>query len=150
MLGAVTGRATVAPRAAAWVRRLAALLSVLAALVAVRGPVCTDGMASGKPAGSMSMVPGGTDAAPPVKMGLASIPAGWCPAPMLAADGSTAGLGSCMQATPTVLNATGMAALAANRDPGSAIALPAAAPPMSVDAVLHRVVTLHQLGLLRT
>ena len=69
---------------------------------------------------------------------------------MSAADRSTAGLGSCMQAPPTVLNATGVAALAANQDPGIVVALPAAAPPMSVHGVLNRAVTLHQLGLLRT
>ena len=153
MLGAVTGRAMIAPCAAAWVRRLAVLLSVLAALAAVRGPVCTDGMASDMPAipaASMSMVVGGPDAAAPVETGSASMPVGWCAALTSVSDGSTAGLGSCMQAPPTVLNVTGVAALAAAGDSGTAIAAPAAAPPMIVDAVRRHAVTLHQIGLLRT
>ncbi len=152
MLGAVTSLADRAPVAAAWRRRLVVLLAVAAALVAVRGPMCTDGMLTHTP--SMAMAIAGSVSTPmamggPQADGSAVPPSRWCPALATATGRSTTDPESCLRASPTtVANLTGAIMPGAARDLWHA-PVPAAAPPLPVIAVLRHAATLHQLGLLR-
>ncbi len=150
MLGAVTSPADSAPVAAAWRRRLVVLLAVAAALVAVRGPMCTDGLPAHTPsmAGSVStpiaMVMGG-----PQADGSAATPSRWCPALATATGQPTTDPMSCAQASVTAA-----ASLTGAIMPGDVrdlwhVRAPAAAPPPPVTAVRRHAATLHQLGLLR-
>ena len=150
MLGAVTGMAGGAPLAASRLRRLAALLAVLAALFVVRGPVCVDGMLTAMPAGPMSMSLSDPRVASQstAEVGPVSMPPGSCPMLTLTDGRSTVDPWSCLQA-PAAVDLTRAAAVAAART-GGYVAAPPTAPPVVVATALRFAATLHELGLLRT
>jgi hypothetical protein len=146
--GAMTGGAFSASPAAAWPRRLVILLAVLAALLAVRAPVCTGSMATGMsaPPGSSMEMAGGPVRTWSAQIGGASTPAGLCATP---AAGGAADPAWCLQAPPTAINVTGVVGLAAAEPVGYLIAV-RPAPAVVAAPVLRHAATLHQLGLLRT
>src|SRR5438270_2386943 len=115
--------------AAAWPQRLAVLLAVLAALVAVRGPVCVDGMGATMPGMAASSMPtamaGAVASAQP---GAASMPSLVCAALASATGLSTVDPGSCLQAAPTSVAVPAAAVLAAAGAAGYRC-VPAPAPP---------------------
>lgn len=164
MLSAVRSRTVDAAFAAVWLRRLAAVLAVVAAAFAVRGPACVDGMQTGVPPtlGSAA-IPMGMDGAatpaavmtghnPDADAGAASaeaaMPPRWCSA-MAWADFAGTDPGSCWQ-TSQAANVVGAVVVAIAEQAGYAVALPSAAPAVRITAVLRYAATLDQLCLLRT
>lgn len=142
MLGAVIGRTlAVQQPAAAWLRRPAAVLAVLVAVVAGWSPACADGMAT-----DMAAMPSTSMIVDGLATSRASVPSGLCPAPVA---GRTADLRFCVQAPPAAVNVVGAGALTGARGAGYAV-VPLAGQSMTVTGALRHAATLHQLGVLRT
>jgi hypothetical protein len=136
MLGGVVNPAVDTSVATLGLRRLAMLIAIVFAVVAVRGPMCTEGGSPPAPnAASETVMP---NMPPP------------CPVPAPPGGGLTAEHEPCPEASPTTpASLAGLVTLAGVRVAGQASA-PSTPPRSLVAAVLRHAATLHQLGLLRT
>jgi hypothetical protein len=152
MLGVVTGGTIGGRLCAVWPRRWALLLGVLAALLAARGPVCTDAMMTAMPVlepTSMSQMVLAPAPVGPAQAAAAATPARVCQAVAPTTTGSPTGLGPCVTLPPTAITVTSALLVPAAAPSGVLVTPPPPATAVVV-AVLRHAATLYQLGLLRT